>query len=114
MDAVPLKVRKQRTVLEAMKDYHWPIDIQGGLSLIGLYKYFQMWDALHDFAFFDVDDHHEWRFDKSGSFSSKSTYRALFNMARLSLSLGEGYGGHGKVTEDKGTGKMQGISLVGY
>ncbi|GJM94207.1 hypothetical protein PR202_gn00535 [Eleusine coracana subsp. coracana] len=77
--AVPLKVREQRTVLEAITDHEWPTDIQGVLSLIGPYEYFQLWDALHDFALSDANDCHEWRFDKSGIFSSKSTYQALFN-----------------------------------
>lgn len=37
--------RKQHTVAQALHDQSWPADIQGGLSLIGLFEYFQLWDV---------------------------------------------------------------------
>lgn len=44
--AVPLKVRQQRTVEQALMGHQRPTDIQVGRSLIGLYEYFQLWDTL--------------------------------------------------------------------
>lgn len=76
--AVPLKVRNQRTVSEAFLHNSWPNDIQGGLSLIGLFEYFQLWDLLQDTLLYHEDDCHTWRFEVSGKFTSKSAYRAFF------------------------------------
>ena len=45
---VPSKTRKQCTMAQALHDQSWPADIQGGLSLIGLFEYFQLWDMLLD------------------------------------------------------------------
>jgi len=81
VDAVPLKIRKQRTVAQALQNQSWPTDIQGGLSLIGLFEYLQLWDMLLDTSLSQDEDVHIWRLDSSGIFSSKSAYRAFFNGA---------------------------------
>ncbi|GJM95649.1 hypothetical protein PR202_ga12415 [Eleusine coracana subsp. coracana] len=79
--AVPLKTHKQCTVAQGMFDQSWPTNIQGGLSMIGVFEYFQLWDALMEMHLSQVEDVHTWKFDSSGQFSSKSTYSALFNGA---------------------------------
>jgi hypothetical protein len=38
----------------------------------------EMWDILRDFMLSHEEDRHTWRFDNSGTFSSKSVYRAFF------------------------------------
>ncbi|GJM95726.1 hypothetical protein PR202_ga12503 [Eleusine coracana subsp. coracana] len=75
--AVPLKTKQQRTVAEALLGRQWPTDIQSGLSLVGLYEYFQLWDALLEVDLSEENDQHIWRFDNSGLFSTKSAYRAF-------------------------------------
>ena len=47
--AVPARVRKARTVAEALVDHSWVSDIRGALSLHGLVEYLELWDALTDF-----------------------------------------------------------------
>ena len=78
---VPSKTRKQHTVAQALHDQSWPADIQGGLSLIGLFEYFQLWDMLLDIHLSQEEDVHIWKLDGSGNFSFKSAYRAFFNGA---------------------------------
>lgn len=39
---VPTRTRNSRTVAEALLDHSWPRDIQGGLSLIVLFEYYQL------------------------------------------------------------------------
>ncbi|KAG2611816.1 hypothetical protein PVAP13_4KG212210 [Panicum virgatum] len=62
-------------------DHRWAHDIQGGLSLIGLYKLFQLTDILSDFVLTQEDDTHIWRLDASGQYTAKSAYLAFFNGA---------------------------------
>jgi len=100
VDAVPLKIRKQRTVAQALQNQSWPTDIQGGLSPIGLFEYLQLWDMLLDTTLSQDEDVHIWRLDSSGIFSSKSAYRAFFNGAIL-LNIGGGCGNHGLLRNAK-------------
>lgn len=79
--AVPLQIRQQRTVAEAFLERRWPSDIRAGLSLVGLCKYFQLWDALLEVELTEEPDQHIWQWESSGSYSSKSAYRAFFNGA---------------------------------
>lgn len=62
-----------------MQSQIWPSDIKGGLSMIGLFEYFQLWDILLDIVLSDEEDHHSWRLDASGQYTSKSAYHAFFN-----------------------------------
>lgn len=59
--------------------HSWPSDIQGGLSLIGLFEFFQLWDIIHEVALTQGDDGHEWLLDLSDQYSSKSAYKAYLN-----------------------------------
>ena len=76
--AVPARVRKARTVAEALVDHSWVSDIRGALSLRGLVEYLELWDALTDFQLNNSVDQHHWKFESSGTFSSQSAYRAFF------------------------------------
>jgi hypothetical protein len=77
--AVPLKIRQTRTVEQALNGRQWPTDIQAGLSLVGLYEYFHLWDALSEFELSTDQDRHVWKWESSGKFSTKSAYRAFHN-----------------------------------
>ncbi|TVU33874.1 hypothetical protein EJB05_15687, partial [Eragrostis curvula] len=80
-EAVPLQTCKQRTVAQGMQDQSWPTDIQGGLSLIRSFEYFQLWNVLLEMNLTQDDDMHTWQLERSGKLSSKSAYRAFFNGA---------------------------------
>lgn len=59
-------------------------DIQGGLSMIGLMEYLQLWDCLGDFILSEYDDQHIWKFEAaSGQYSTKLAYIAFFSRIRL-------------------------------
>jgi len=77
--AVPQNARARRTVADALQDHDWPTDIRGGLTFIGLFEYFQLWDLLHETVLTQDADVHLWRPETSCHFSSKSAYRAFFN-----------------------------------
>jgi len=79
--AIPTRARNIRLVADALVDHRWAHDIQGGLSLIGLYELFQLTDILSDFVLTQEDDTHIWRFDASGQYTAKSAYLAFFNGA---------------------------------
>jgi hypothetical protein len=46
--AVPHNIRTCRTVAEALQAHDWPADTRGGLSLICLFEFFQLWDILQE------------------------------------------------------------------
>jgi hypothetical protein len=76
VDCVPPQIRKKRTVAEALEDDRWVSDIQGGLSGVGICEFLQLWDCIREFDLNDQEDRHIWKLDASGSYSSKSAYRA--------------------------------------
>jgi hypothetical protein len=65
-------------VAEALNNGEWPRDIQGGLSLVGIREFLQLWDCLIEIVLTDQEDHHTWRLDASRCYSSKSAYKAYF------------------------------------
>ena len=66
------RIRKSRTVAEALTNVEWPRDIQGGLSWTGIREFLQLWDCLMGINLTDQEDRHTWRLDASGCYSSKS------------------------------------------
>ncbi|GJN37267.1 hypothetical protein PR202_gb26200 [Eleusine coracana subsp. coracana] len=64
--AVPNQIRNSRLVLEALTDLSWTQNIQGGLSLVGLYELFQLADIISELVLTETDDTHVWRLDASG------------------------------------------------
>jgi len=76
--SVPPRQRKSRTVNEALHELTWVSDIRGALGWQGLAEYLQLWDELVDFVVNDLEDIHHWMFDTSGTFSTRSAYRAFF------------------------------------
>lgn len=64
--------------MEGVQDNKWVADIQGNLSLIGLFEFFQLWDSLQEVVLSDSSDKHIWKLSPSGAYSSKSAYRAFF------------------------------------
>ena len=75
---IPARLRKSRTVREALLDLTWVSDIRGALGWLGLVEYLELWDVLTDVVLQDTEDIHHWKFEASGLFSSRSAYRAFF------------------------------------
>ena len=75
--SVPIRVRNKRTVAEALHKLTWVTDIRGALGWQGLAEYLELWDTLVGITLNTNDDAHIWRFESSGTFSTKSTYRAF-------------------------------------
>lgn len=91
-------------VADALQDHVWPADISGGLSLVGLFEYFQLWDVLHETILSQDDDVHVWRLEGSGQFTSKSASSVLqwlHHLFALATSM-----------DILGTSKVQAIFMV--
>ena len=75
---IPARLRKARTVKDALHELTWVSDIRGALGWQGLVEYLDLWGVLTDVILHGTDDTHHWKFEASGNFSSKSAYRAFF------------------------------------
>lgn len=53
---VPKRLRKTRTVCEALTDRRWIRDIQGALGPLALWQYIQIWKRTHDVRLSDSVD----------------------------------------------------------
>lgn len=49
--------------------------------MVGLFEFFQLWDAVHEMDLSQEVDHQIWQQDGSGVFSSKLAYKAFHNGA---------------------------------
>jgi hypothetical protein len=58
LDVVPPRIKKARLVADALSDQKCIMDIQGNLSMVGLYEFFQLWDALHEVTLSNHQDQH--------------------------------------------------------
>jgi hypothetical protein len=65
-------------VAEALENNRWVADIQNSLSWTGIREFLWLWDCIQEVALTDQEDRHIWRLDASGSYSSKSAYKAYF------------------------------------
>ncbi|GJN25071.1 hypothetical protein PR202_gb12855 [Eleusine coracana subsp. coracana] len=81
VERVPARIQSSRSVAEGLQGNNWVDDIQGGLSLVGLYEYFQLWDLIAEILLTQEEDIHIWRLDASGQYISKSAYQAYLNGA---------------------------------
>ncbi|GJN40328.1 hypothetical protein PR202_gb29533 [Eleusine coracana subsp. coracana] len=73
---VTKRTAKTRTVAEALMNQSWTQDIQRGLSMIGLFEFFQLWDVIQEVFLNDDEDLHLWKLEQSGQYSSRSAYHA--------------------------------------
>lgn len=91
---VPKRLQSRWTVAEAMVDRSWVRDIIRALSMDGLLQYLQIWDVVESSILSQEPDHHLWKLDASGYYSSKSCYKAFF-LGPYLLSLGNDFGNLG-------------------
>ncbi|GJM87700.1 hypothetical protein PR202_ga03679 [Eleusine coracana subsp. coracana] len=75
------RIRKTRTMAEALNNEVWLQDIRngGGLSWHGIRGFLRLWDCIRNISLADQEDRHIWQLDDSGCYSSKSAYKAYFN-----------------------------------
>jgi hypothetical protein len=76
--AVAPKVAASRTVAQCLTNRSWVADIKPVLSINGIHQYLILWDLLENMVLTEEADKHIWRHTASGTFSSKSCYRAFF------------------------------------
>ena len=55
---VPVKLRKTRSVYEALQNNIWVTDIRGTNGWHGLAEYQELWDTLNDWNLNTIDDVH--------------------------------------------------------
>ena len=75
---VSLRIRKKRSVFEALQGNTWVTDIQGALGWRGLAEYLELWDMLANVNLNDTEDIHRWKLEASGIFSTRSAYKNFF------------------------------------
>ncbi|GJN14043.1 hypothetical protein PR202_gb00818 [Eleusine coracana subsp. coracana] len=66
VERVQARIQSTRTVAEGLQNQNWADDIQGGLCLIGLYEYFQLWDSAAEILLSNEEDVHTWKLEASG------------------------------------------------
>ena len=75
---VSLRIRKRRSIFEALQGNTWVTDIQGALGWRGLAEYLELWDMLANVNLNDTEDIHRWKLEASGIFSTRSAYKNFF------------------------------------
>jgi hypothetical protein len=72
----------RRTVLEALINDKWVEDIRDSISIEALVEYLSLWDMISEVELqVGVQDKHIWRLTKSGQYTARSAYEALFQGA---------------------------------
>jgi hypothetical protein len=78
VDAVLRRIRRQRTVQQALHDAAWIADISGALTIPVLVQYLQLRERLQVVTLQpEVPDSITWRWSACGSYSASSAYSAL-------------------------------------
>ncbi|GJN31673.1 hypothetical protein PR202_gn00025 [Eleusine coracana subsp. coracana] len=78
-NAIGKKIRKKRTVLEALQHDQWITDIQGSLLASGLQQYFHLYDKIQNIQLLSfVPDKFVWRWSNSEQYLASSAYRTFF------------------------------------
>jgi hypothetical protein len=83
---VDKKIVGSRTVAQALQNIFWVRDIKSPLSFAGLQQYLLLWNVVNEVVLKDEEDHHSWKHEALGLYSSKSS------RVPLPLNLGRGCG----------------------
>lgn len=76
---VAKRVVKRYTVAHALNNGKWITDIKGPLTVQVINEYLQIWDSVFGIGLQEgIPDQHVWKLTDSGSYTSKSAYRAFF------------------------------------
>ena len=71
------------SVSQALVNRQWIAHIKTPLSLIGIQQFLFLWDTLGEVQLSQEEDHHVWRHETSGLFSSKSCYNVQIGRAHV-------------------------------
>jgi hypothetical protein len=76
---VPKRTRNCRTVLDALTNRKWLMDISGTLTVGVFADFLDLWDALEAVSLHpDQEDRHFFRFAANGKYSAKAAYEGFF------------------------------------
>lgn len=79
LQAVGPRIRKSRTVQEALQDRRWVRDITGGLTVQVILDYLFIWDKIYHWQLIeDVEDKPIWKWTADNKFTTASAYQAFF------------------------------------
>jgi len=77
---IPKRIRKRRTVLEAVTNSQWVRDIADGLLVSVILEYLKLWEIIQSLHLQqDRQDQFLWKWTAGGTFSTSSCYRAFFH-----------------------------------
>jgi hypothetical protein len=77
---VSKRIRKCRTVRQALHNDQWVHDISGALSVQALQQYIVLWERISVISLaLDTPDKFIWKWSASQQYSATSTYRAFFH-----------------------------------
>jgi len=74
---IPKRIARRRTVADALPHRRWIRDIRGGLSVLVLRDYIQLWQTISDLQLSSDPDRFVWRWTASGTYSAASAYRIM-------------------------------------
>lgn len=74
-EGVPSRIRKMKTVHDALNEGSWVRDFGLELTEEQVLEFFNIWDRM---ATVELDDTATWMWEKSGCFSTRSAYAAMF------------------------------------
>ena len=63
LSCVPSKIRRTRTIFEAMQDHTWVRDIRNTLGWHGLLEYLKLWNIIAALELNTTADFHQWKFE---------------------------------------------------
>ncbi|KAF8669944.1 hypothetical protein HU200_051126 [Digitaria exilis] len=79
LQAVGPRIRKTRTVHEALQDKRWVRDITGGLTVQVILDYLFIWEKVYRWSLVqDVEDRPIWKWTADNKFTTASAYQAFF------------------------------------
>jgi len=70
--------KENKSSFEAMQDNTWVRDIRSALGWRGLVQYLDLWDSLATIELNGTDDTNLWKFEASGTYSTRSAHRNSF------------------------------------
>lgn len=70
---------RKLTVSQAMENNGWTKYIVGGLNVVAVWQFLQLWQAVNEITLSpEVADQHRWLAHSSGAFTTKSAYEHYF------------------------------------
>ena len=97
LSRVPSKIRRTRTVFEAIQDHTWVRDIRNALGWHDLLEYLKLWDIIAALELNTTADFHQWKFKLEVSILPDQP-TGTFLLVPSPWNLGSGFGNLGHLT----------------